>query len=200
MSNLFPLSDLQVTNQCVVVCDLRLWLDVESPCWESIKGSQDDVGRRLAALIDGSGIGRIDDFGGVCKTFLCDGEEYKGSPPAITGQAGVFSFTPKNKLAAEGQAMARVSKLAGYKLLILTVQKHDKFGKVWVLCGMLRHLIGQSLTYYEDTNTVVDEIKQSAESAKVTVVHVRSPGFEEYTSQLADRVISQEQYQEEVLK
>lgn len=200
MTTFLPLADLQITNQCVIVCDLRLWLEANSPCWESIKGSQDEVGRRLAAIVDDCEICRIDDFGGVCKTFLCNGEEYKESPPQINGHAAVFSFTPKNKLVAEGRLMAQVARLAGYKLLILAVQKHDKFGKVWVLCGMLRHLNGRELTYYEDTNTVVDEIKESPDSRTLTAVHVQAPGFEEHISRFADRVISQDQYQKEVLK
>lgn len=200
MSTLLPLPAVQVTNSCVVVCDLRQFVGPDSPCWESIKGTQDEVGLRLASLIESMGICRIDDFGGVCKTFLCDGEEYKQSPPKITGDAGVFSFTPKNKLLAESQQMARVSQLAGYKLLILTLQKHDKFGKVWVLCGLLRHFTGPPLTYFEDTNTVVDEIKGAPESSKVIAVHVQSPGFEDHVSNLADRVVTQAQYQKEVLE
>lgn len=199
MAPLSRLKDLPVTNQCVVVCDLRLLGDGDSPCWEALKGSQDDVGRRLASLVVDAGLGRIDDFGGVCKTFLCDGEAYLPDPPTTIGRAGVFSFTPKKKIVAEGEAMARASKAAGYSLLILTVQKHDTFGKVWVLCGVLRHLDDRRLTYFEDTHTVVDEIKESAEGAKIIAVHVLAPGFEGFNARLADRIVTQEEYQREVL-
>ena len=96
--------------------------------------------------------------------------------------------------------MARVSASAGYKLLLLTVQKHDKFGKLWVLCGILRYLTGDKLTYYEDTDSVVNELKTSSESDKVTVVHVQAPGYEESVSRFADRVATQEQYRQEVLE
>jgi len=96
--------------------------------------------------------------------------------------------------------MARVCARAGYSLLILTVQKHDKFGKVWVLRAVLRHLAIESLTYYEDTNLIIDELKASPEGKRVVAVHVRVPGYEAHTSQLADRVISQSAYQESALK
>ena len=82
----------------------------------------------------------------------------------------------------------------------MTVQKHDKFGKVWVLSGILRHLTGGMLTYYEDTGSIVDEIKKSAESDKITVVHVQAPGYEDCIAKLADRVITQQQYQLDVLE
>lgn len=101
---------------------------------------------------------------------------------------------------AEGSEMARVSSASGYELLVLTVQKHEKFGKVWVLCGALRHLTSGDLTYYEDTDTVVDELKLSPEASRVTVVHVQAPGYQHCISRFADRVISQSQYQEEVLE
>jgi hypothetical protein len=200
MEGYVPLSSLEVTNQCVVVCNLGDWNGPEAPAWQLIKGPQDDVGRGLAAILDARGVRRIDDFGGVCKTFLCDGEEYRRVPPRIIGNAAVFSFTPKNRLVAEGLEMARVSRAAGYRLLMLTVQKQDKYGKVWVLRGILRHLAGAALTYYEDTASVVDELKESAESARVSVVHVRAHGYEDCASRLADRVVSQSQYQQEVLE
>ena len=73
----------------------------------------------------------------------------------------------------------------------MTVQKHDKFGKVWVLCGVLRHVAGSVLTYSEDTDSIVDELKKSAESNKVTAVHVQAPGYEDCIAYLADRVITQ---------
>jgi len=195
-----PFKSLEVSNQCVVVCDLGQWQDPESSAWQVVKGSQDDVGRSLAAILDERGIRRIDDFGGVCKIFLCDGDEYVQAPPRVRSGAGVFSFTPKNRLALEGLEMARVSAAAGYKLLLLTVQKHDKLGKVWVLCGILRHLTGDTLTYYEDTDSVVDELKASPEADRVTAVHVQAPGYEELVSKLADRVVSQQQYQREALE
>ena len=111
----------------------------------------------------------------------------------------MFSFTPKNRIAAEGFEMARASKAAGYELLILTVQKHGKFGKVWVLCGILKHIAQTNLVYYEDTASVADELKTSAQGGKVTVVHVQSPGYEDYLSKHADRVVTQVEYQKEVL-
>lgn len=83
--------------------------------------------------------------------------------------------------------------------MILTVQKHDKFGKVWVLCGVLRHLGGSPLTYFEDTNTVVDELKISPEGTKIVAVHVKTPGFEECRSLYADRTVTQREYQCEAL-
>ena len=200
MTVCLPLNWLQVSNQCVVVCDLRKWKDSESSAWQVIKGTQDDVGQYIAAILDDCGVYRIDDFGGVSKTFLCDGDQYCESPPHITGKAGVFSFTPKNRLAAEGHEMARVSSAAGYQVLLITVQKHDKFGKVWVLCGILRHRTGEVLTYYEDTNLIVDELKKSEESNKVLAVHVKVPGYDDCMARLADRVITQRQYLQEVLE
>jgi hypothetical protein len=95
--------------------------------------------------------------------------------------------------------MARVSRAAGYDLLILTVQKHDKFGKVWVLSGLLRHLKREKLVYYEDTSTVVDEIKSSPEAQRVVAIHVQAPGFEEHVAKHADRIVTQAEYRGEVL-
>jgi hypothetical protein len=195
-----PLNSLQVSNQCVVVCDLKKWTGPDSSSWQVIRGSEDEVGRCLAAILEDYHVRRLDDFGGVSKTFLCDGEQYREIPPHIVGKAAVFSFTPKKRLAAEGVEMARVSSAAGYQVLLMTVQKHDKFGKVWVLRGILRHLIGGVLTYYEDTASIVDEIKGSAESDRITVVHVQTPGYEDCVAKLADRVITQQQYQLEVLE
>lgn len=194
------INTLQVTNQCVVVCDLEQWTGSDSSSWDIITGTQDDVGRGLAMILDGLDIHRIDDFGGVCKTFLCAGDEYVEVPPRTKGKAAVFSFTPKNRLAAEGHEMARVTHAAGYKLLVITVQKHAKFGKVWILCGALRHLNSRTLTYYEDTDSVVDELKTSQESDRVTAVHVRAPGYEDCSSRFADRVVSQSEYRQEVLE
>ena len=200
MTSWQPLASLEITNQCVVVCGLRKWTCPESEAWQVLKGTQDDVGRSLAALLDAQGVRRIDDFGGVCKTFLCEGETYVDAPPRTTSGAAVFSFTPKNRLTAEGLDMARVSAAAGYELLVLTTQKHDKFGKVWVLCGTLRHRQTELLTYYEDTDSVVDELKQSPESDRVSVVHVKAPGYEECVARLADRVVTQAEYRREVLE
>jgi hypothetical protein len=199
MNAYVPLSSLEVTNQCVVVCDLAAWKRAESEAWQAIKGTQDDVGRQLAATLEERAIRRLDDFGGVCQTFLCDGEVYRQTPPRIRGSAAVFSFTPKQRLAAEGLEMAEVSHAAGYRLLVLTLQKQDRFGKAWVLCGILRHLAGDPLTYYEDTGSVVDELKVSPESARVHAVHVQAPGYDDRIARLADRVVSQSQYQHEVL-
>ena len=85
--------------------------------------------------------------------------------------------------------MARVSNAAGYDLLVMTVQKHDKFGKAW-----------GTLTYYEDTDSVVDELKQSPEAHGVSVVHVQAPGYENCVVRFADRVVSQSEYLREVLE
>jgi hypothetical protein len=200
MKGSLPLHSLRVSNQCVVVCDLKKWTGPDSSAWQVVEGSQDEVGRSVAAILDDYLVRRLDDFGGVCKTFLCDGAQYRAVPPRIIGKAAVFSFTPKNRLAAEGVEMARASSAAGYQVLIMTVQKHDKFGKIWVLLGVLRHLTGGMLTYYEDTGSIVDEIKKSMESAKITVVHVQAPGYEDCRARLADRVITQQQYQQEVLE
>ncbi len=83
--------------------------------------------------------------------------------------------------------------------MVLTVQKHDKFGKVWVLCGVLRHLAGTPLTFFEDTNTVLDELKSCPEGSKVVAVHVKTPGFEDHPSLLADRTATEAEYQREAL-
>ena len=137
--------------------------------------------------------------GGVCETILRRGDKYLEQPPLTKPGGAVFSFTPKKRLLAEGSEMARVAALAGYSLLMLTVQKHHRYGKVWVLLAALRHLSNGALTYFEDTNTVVDALKRSPEAARVFAVHVRVPGFEDHASQLADRVVSQSEYRREVL-
>jgi hypothetical protein len=80
MSPVQSITALQVTNQCVVVCDLERWTGPDSAAWEAIAGSQDDIGRRLAAILDSRDVRRIDDFGGVCETFLCAEEEYVENP------------------------------------------------------------------------------------------------------------------------
>lgn len=193
------LSELDITNQCVLVCDLGLWKDESSASWTLLSGSQEEVGKKLAGLFEHHEITRLDDFGGVCETFLCHEDRYLENPPKVKAGGAVFSFTPKKRLLSEASEMARVSAHSGYSLMVLTLQKHDKFGKVWVLLGALRHLSTGPLTYFEDTNTVVDELKGSSEADKLCGVHVLSPGFEGYTSRLADRVISQAEYRKEVL-
>jgi hypothetical protein len=200
MTTYLPLDAIEITNQCVVLCDLRIWTGPGSSAWQVFRGSQDEVGRSIAAILNEAGIKRIDDFGGVCKTFLCDGDMYKESPPQTKGNAAVFSFTPKNRITIEGIEMARVSNIAKYLILVLTTQKQDKFGKVWVLTGMLRYLTGENLLYYEDTDSVIDELKSYPDSARVTAVHVQVPGYEDNIAQFADRVISQDEYMQEVLK
>jgi len=195
-----PLSALQITNQCVLVCELGLWRAEESPAWRLLTGTQDEIGQCLAQYLDRCAVRRLDDFGGVSETFLCDNDVYVDSPPHIKPGAAVFSFTPKKRVLVEASQMARVCGRAGYSLLILTVQKHDKFGKVWVLRALLRHLAADGLTYYEDTNSVIDELKASAEGTRVVAVHVQVPGYEAYTSRLADRVVSQAVYQESALQ
>jgi len=195
-----PLSALQITNQCVLVCELDLWHAEESPAWRLLTGAQDEIGHRLATYFDRCAVRRLDDFGGVCETFLCNNDVYVDYPPRIKPGAAVFSFTPKKRVVAEASQMARVSARAGYSLLILTVQKHDKFGKVWVLRAALRHLKTDSLTYYEDTNSIIDELKASPEGKRVVAVHVQVPGYEAHASQLADRLISQSAYLEDALQ
>ncbi len=195
-----PLGSLEISNKCVVLCDLRQWSGIDSPAWLIFTGSQDAIGCDIASILDEARIDRIDDFGGVSKSFLCDAEEYKDNPPKIKGNAAVFSFTPKNRIKIEGQDMARVAKTSGYKILVMTVQKDDKFGKVWVLRGILHNWLGQRLTYYEDTNSIIDELKSSPEEGKVIAIHVQVPGYEENVAVLADRVISQAEYQQEVLE
>ena len=195
-----PLSGLQVTNQCVLVCELDLWHAEESPAWRLLTGTQDEIGQCLADCFERCAVRRLDDFGGVCETFLCNNDVYVDSPPRIKPGAAVFSFTPKKRVLAEATQMARVCARAGYSLLILTVQKHDKFGKVWVLRAVLGHLVIESLTYYEDTNLIIDELKASPEGKRVVAVHVQVPGYEAHRSRLADRVISQSEYQESVLQ
>jgi hypothetical protein len=194
-----PFSELQVTNQCALVCDLERWRHVDSPAWQSLQGSQEGVGAKLAELFTEKGVARLDDFGGVCESFLCAGETYLQEPPLVKGRAAVFSFTPKKRLFAEGSEMARVCAAAGYSLLVLTLQKHDKFGKVWVLSSALRHFMGSPLTYYDDTGAVIDELKALPEGERVIAVHVRVPGYEQFVSRLADRVVSQPEYRSEVL-
>jgi hypothetical protein len=162
-----PLSALQITNQCVLVCELSFWRAEESPAWLVLSGTQDEVGQYLAKCFDLCAVRRLDDFGGVSDTFLCHNDVYVDSPPRTKPGAAVFSFTPKKRVLTEGSQMARVCAGAGYSLLVLTVQKHDKFGKVWVLRAALRHLATESLTYYEDTNLIIDELKASPEGERV---------------------------------
>ena len=195
-----PLSALQITNQCVLVCELSLWHNEQSPAWFVVSGTQDEVGQHLAKCFDRCAVRRLDDFGGVSDTFLCRNDVYVESPPHTKPGAAVFSFTPKKRVLAEGAQMARVCAGAGYSLLVLTVQKHDKFGKVWVLRAALRHLSIESLTYYEDTNLIIDELKESPEGSRVVAVHVQVPGYEAHNSRLADRVITQAAYQQSVLE
>ncbi len=190
---------LEITNRCVVVCELGRWSAPDAAAWTTLNGTQDEVGHSLAQLLTAEGIRRIDDFGGVCETFLCDGDAYLVAPPQIAGTAAVFSFTPKKRIAAEGLEMARVATQAGYRLLILTVQKHKKFGKVWVIQGILGHMSGAPLEYYEDTNTVIDELKTGPGAEKIRAVHVQAPGYEHCVSRFADRVVTQEEYQAGVL-
>jgi hypothetical protein len=193
------LSDTGITNQSALVCDLHTWKGVASEAWIALTGTEDAVGTRLARMLEEASIQRLDDFGGVCETFLRRGEEFLASPPRTASGAAVFSFIPKKRVLAEASEMARSAHAAGYSLMILTMQKDSKFGKVWVLCAALRHFSGGALTYYEDTNTIVDELKSAPEGSKITAVHVLTPEFAHMTSHFADRVVSQLQYQHEVL-
>jgi len=193
------LSEISITNQSTLVCDLRAWKATDSEAWIALTGAEDAVGTRLARMLEEASIRRLDDFGGVCETFLCRGEEYLASPPRTASGAAVFSFTPKKRVLAEASDMARSAGAAGYSLMILTLQKDGKFGKLWVLCSALRHFTGGSLTYYEDTNTIVDDLKSSPEGPRILAVHVLAPQFAHMTSRRADRVVSQLEYQNEVL-
>ncbi len=193
------LEEAEITNQCVLVCNLKDYHGADSVCWVVYKGTQDEIGAAIAAILKEAHVSRIDDFGGVCETFLCEGERYRMRPPRTKPNAAVFSFTPKKRLIAEGHEMARVARDSGYELLILTLQKHDKFGKVWVLRALLHYSGEQIFTYYEDTNTVIDEIKTSPEGSRIIAIHVEAAGFEDRKSRYADRVISRREYQKEVL-
>ena len=193
------LSEIRITNQSTLFCDLRAWKATDSEAWIALTGAEDAVGTRLARMLEEASIRRLDDFGGVCETFLCRGEEYLASPPRTASGAAVFSFTPKKRVLAEASDMARSAGAAGYSLMILTLQKDGKFGKLWVLCSALRHFTGGSLTYYEDTNTIVDDLKSSPVGPRILAVHVLAPQFAHMTSRRADRVVSQLEYQNEVL-
>jgi hypothetical protein len=166
------LSDTVITNQSTLVCDLRAWKDADSEAWIALTGTEDSVGTRLARTFEEASIRRPDDFGGVCETFLCRGQECVASPPRTAAGAAVFSFTPKKRVLAEASDMARAARAAGYSLMILTMQKDSKFGKVWVLCAALRYFTGGRLTCYEDTNTIIDDLKSSPEGSKILAVHV----------------------------
>lgn len=193
------LQEMSVTNQCVLVCELGLWTDENSQAWTLVSGSQDEVGLAISELISRWGVNRLDDFGGVSETFLCQKGRYLQLPPKTKPGGSVFSFTPKSRVLAEGLEMAKVAWKAGYSLLILTVQKNGKYGKAWVLNAALRNMPTVAITYFEDTNTVIDEIKGSPEGRKVVAVHVQAPGFEDQISQRADRVLTQSEYLNEVL-
>lgn len=189
------LGSLVITNQCIVICDLSLWSGPDSRAWTVLRGTQDEIGGVVAGLVRDHGVDRLEDFGGVSQAFLCDRNGYLDKPPHIKGAVGIFSFTPKNRLTAEGLDLARVAALAGYRLLILTAQKRKKYGKVWTLEGLLRHLDDdRTIDYYEDTNTVIDDLKASKQGHRVHAVHVQAAGFEEYVSNAADAVISQQGY------
>ena len=189
-----------VSNQCVVVCELSDYHGKGSICWNAYKGTEDEIGVALAERLQQARISRIDDFCGVSETILCAGGQYAEDPPLVRPHGAIFSFTPRKRVMEEAHDMARAARSAGYELLVVTPQKHGKFGKAWVLCAALRHTGDAAYTYYEDTNTVIDEIKALPEGARLAAIHVEAPGFEEFKSQLADRVISQKRYLEEVLQ
>lgn len=192
-------SELSVTNQCVVLADVRAWSGPDAPVWQVVRGEQAEVGAHVARALAERGVVRLDDFGGVAETFLCDGDRYVAEPPRTRPAAAILSFTPKRKLLAEAGEMARAAHAAGYELLVLTLQKDGKFGKVWVLEATLQRLPDLRPTYYEDTNTVIDALKASSVGARVTAVHVQAPGFEAFAATRADRVMTQAQYRAEVL-
>ncbi len=74
---------LPLTQQCVVICDLSQAPTATSPTWELLRGSQAEIGQQLAARLEALGLERLDDFGGVCQTFLCCGDAYLETPPRI---------------------------------------------------------------------------------------------------------------------
>lgn len=188
-----------VSNQCLLVCDLADYHGTDPACWTVVKGTQDAAGAAIADKLATAGVTRLEDFGGVAQSLLCEGDTYLEQPPRVRPGGAILSFTPKKRLLAEGHEMARVAAAAGYRLMILTLQKYGKYGKSWVLCGMLRHAQEGGYTFYEDTAEVVDEIKTSGEGGKVVAVHVEAPGFEEYRSRHADRVLTQREYRDAVL-
>lgn len=71
---------------------------------------------------------------------------------------------------------------------------------MWTLEGLLRHLDDRTIDYYEDTNTVIDDLKASEQGHRINAVHVQAAGFEEYVSNAADAVISQQGYLTKVLE
>jgi hypothetical protein len=77
----YQLREEDISNQCVLLCDLSKYEGPESEAWEIVKGTQDKVGEIIAKAVKEKKVTRIDDFGGVCKTFLCDGESYRERPP-----------------------------------------------------------------------------------------------------------------------
>jgi len=187
------------TNSCLVVCDLDALVAPDAPAWSLLQGSQAEIGAALAAHVSAKGVSRLDDYGGVAKSILSAGDAYLDAPPRVRDHAAVYSFTPKNKIAAEGLAMALCARKAGYRLLVLTVQKEGKYGKVWGLRALLSQPAGPRLVYYEDTASVVDELKAAPEGDHIEAVHVLAPGWEDQSSARADRVLTQAQYQAEVL-
>ncbi|HKB58528.1 MAG TPA: hypothetical protein VKC56_00640 [Gallionellaceae bacterium] len=194
------LEDAGVSNQCVLVCELKDYHGKGSICWNVYKGAEDEIGTAVAERLRQAHISRIEDFFGVSQTILCEGGQYAEDPLLVRPHGAVFSFTPRKRVMEEAHDMARAARSAGYELLVVTPQKHGKFGKAWVLRAVLRHAGEAAYTYYEDTNTVIDEIKSLPEGARLTAIHVEAPGFEEFKSQLSDRVISQKRYLEEVLQ
>jgi len=74
------LSDTGVSNQSTLVCDLCAWKDPDSQSWVALTGAEEAVGTRLARMLEEASIRRLDDFGGVCETFLCREQEYLAAP------------------------------------------------------------------------------------------------------------------------
>jgi hypothetical protein len=68
---MLPLGQLQVSNQCVAICDLRAWL----------------------------GPSRLDDFGGVAESILCVNDRYRDDPAKGQGRRGrVFVYPEEASL------------------------------------------------------------------------------------------------------
>ncbi len=95
------LNEVTITNQCTLLCDLRVWKHSDSQTWIALTGTQDEIGRQLAQALAEAFIQRLDDFGGVCESFLCRGDEYLSTPPRTAPGTAVFSFTPKKRVLAE---------------------------------------------------------------------------------------------------
>lgn len=72
------------------------------------------------------------------------------------------------------------------------------------MTGILRHWQAEAdPVYYEDTHSVIDDIKAHDEAARLVAVHVKSNEGEfsgpEFDSRLKSRQLTPQQYMDEVL-